>query len=207
MNCKLKNMFSGMTILELLVAVSLLIVFTGVVVAVMEASLRFVGEAECAEDASASRVCNDVTTSDVVDGASIDRVRIQSLFDQMEEVLIQPGVNLVQINNISSPLADSPDFSKCIVPPVPTNPGSYKWRNSDISNLPELVDFPLGYRLCLWSTALKESSMECLLTLQPSPPCTKPVSPGVYVLQALPYKLSSSTLPVRRLFCRPRPFC
>ena len=32
-------------------------------------------------------------------------------------------------------------------------------------------------------------------------------TPGLYVLQALPTQLNASTLPVRRLFCRPRPFC
>ena len=31
--------------------------------------------------------------------------------------------------------------------------------------------------------------------------------PGIYVLQALPDRLDASTLPARRLFCRPRPFC
>lgn len=31
--------------------------------------------------------------------------------------------------------------------------------------------------------------------------------PGIYLLQALPERLNASTLPTRRLFCRPRPFC
>ena len=30
---------------------------------------------------------------------------------------------------------------------------------------------------------------------------------GIYLLQALPEQLSSASLPTRRLFCRPRPFC
>ena len=31
--------------------------------------------------------------------------------------------------------------------------------------------------------------------------------PGIYLLQALPERLSATSLPTRRLFCRPRPFC
>ena len=38
-----------MSLLELLVAMALLTIFTGVVAAVMEATLRFAGEAECTE--------------------------------------------------------------------------------------------------------------------------------------------------------------
>tara|TARA_B100000674_G_scaffold333007_1_gene278075 strand:- start:7256 stop:7846 length:591 start_codon:yes stop_codon:yes gene_type:complete len=196
-----------MSLLELLVAMALLTIFTGVVAAVMEATLRFAGEAECTEVSSSSRVCNQINSTDVADGALINRVRIEFLFDQMEEVLVQPGVNVVQLLRISSPLNSAvPSLSKCIATPSSINPGRYQWKLSDIPELPELVNFPLGYRLCLWSTDLVESSMECLLdpTLNT---CTRPVSPGVYVLQALPYKLSASNLPVRRLFCRPRPFC
>ena len=49
------------------------------------------------------RVCNQINSTDVADGALIDRVRIEFLFDQMEEVLVQPGVNVVQLQRISSP--------------------------------------------------------------------------------------------------------
>ena len=41
---------SGMSVLELLLAVTMMMVFTGVVAAVMEVSLRFMGEAECPVD-------------------------------------------------------------------------------------------------------------------------------------------------------------
>ena len=38
---------SGMTVLELLLAITMLMVFTGVVVMVMEVTLRFMGASEC----------------------------------------------------------------------------------------------------------------------------------------------------------------
>ena len=177
-----------MSVLEVLVATSLLTVFAGVFVAVMEITFKYI------DDANAP------------DSGSLGRVRIESLFDQMEEVLVQPGVNISQLNKISSPLTRNPSFDKCIEVPSPTNPAIYAW-TSDIPELPELPEFPLGYRLCLWRTVLIESKMECLLKLTAQESCNKPVSPGIYVLQALPFKLSASSLPVRRLLCRPRPFC
>ena len=53
---------SGMSVLELLLAITMLMVFTGVVVAVMEVTLRFMGEAECPVDVSDVRRCNDENT-------------------------------------------------------------------------------------------------------------------------------------------------
>ena len=59
-----------------------------------------------------------------------------------------------------------------------------------------------GYHLCLWKAGLPEASMEQLLDTADSS-----ATPGLYVLQALPSQLNAATLPVRRLICRPRPFC
>ena len=65
--------------------------------------------------------------------------------------------------------------------------------------MPE-VSLPPGYRLCLWKTTALESSLTDLDDVDVA-------KPGIYLLQALPERLSSSSLPVRRLFCRPRPYC
>ena len=148
-----KYLPSGMSVLELLIAITILMVFTGVVVAVMEVTLRFAGEAECSTGAAGARICNDSNTKDVADGVLIDRVRIESLFDQMEKVLIQPGVDITQLSKISTQLIPDSSLAKCIPAPPPTDPGNYLW-TSDIPELPALVDFPLGYRLWLWSTRL-----------------------------------------------------
>ena len=51
---------SGMSVLELLLAVTMVMVFTGVVAAVMEFTVRFMGDAECPVDVNGvSRHCND----------------------------------------------------------------------------------------------------------------------------------------------------
>ena len=97
---------SGMSVLELLIAITMLMVFTGVVAAVMEVTLRFMGEADCPVDVSGVRRCNDQNTGDVGNGVLIDRQRIEVLFDQLEPVLVQPGIHRSQIEAISGALGD-----------------------------------------------------------------------------------------------------
>ena len=186
---------SGMSVLELLLATSMLVIFTGVVAAVMQVTLRFMGEAECPVDVSGVRRCNDEDSEDVAHGVLIDRHRIEVLFDQLEPVLVQPGIHLSRIEAISGALGDPPAQPAC----TPAATTSF-WA----STVPELpvLNFPRGYHICLWRTGLREASMEDLLNTSNSS-----ATPGLYVLQALPTQLNAGTLPVRRLICRPRPFC
>ena len=187
---------SGMSILELLLAVTILMVFTGVVVAVMEVTLRFMGEAECPVDVGGVSRCNNKNTEDVANGVLIDRQRIEVLFDQLEQVLVQPGIHRSRIASISRSLG-SPPAEAC----TPASSTSVWASNDKIPELP-VMTFPLGYHICLWQTGLQEAAMEELVD-----PTNSSATPGLYVLQALPTELNASTLPVRRLICRPRPFC
>ena len=186
---------SGMSVLELLLATTMLMVFTGVVAAVMEVTLRFMAEAECPVDVSGVRRCNDENTEDVANGVLIDRQRIELMFDQLEPVLVQPGIHHSRIEAISGALGDPPAQPAC----TPAATTSF-WA-ATVPELPVLT-FPPGYHICLWRTGLREASMEDLLN-----PGKSSATPGLYVLQALPTQWNASTLPVRRLFCRPRPFC
>jgi hypothetical protein len=186
---------SGMSLLELLLAVAMVMVFTGVVAAVMEVTVRFMGDAECPVDLNGVSRCNDENTEDVANGAAIDQQRIEVLFDQLELALAQPGIHLSQIEEISGALGDLPPQQACTLEAT-----TISWA----AKVPELpvLSFPRGYHICLWRTGLREASMEDLANRFNSS-----ATPGLYVLQALPTKLNASTLPVRRLFCRPRPFC
>ena len=65
-----------------------------------------------------------------------------------------------------------------------------------VGSIPPL---PPGYRLCVWTTSIQEASAQALLA--------GASAPGVYVMQALPEKLTTSHLPIRLVFCRPKPFC
>ena len=157
---------SGMSVLELLLAATMLMVFTGVVVAVMEVTLHFMGEAECPVDVSGVRRCNDENTEDVANGVLIDRQRIEVLFDQLESVLAQPGIHRSRIEAISGALGDPPAQPAC----TPAATTSF-WA----STVPELpvLNFPRGYHICLWRTGLREAPMEDLplLAFMFSRPC------------------------------------
>ena len=65
-------------------------------------------------------------------------------------------------------------------------------------------DFPAGYSICLWQTSFEEASLQSLAT--DAWPGNKEKA-GLYILQALPDVADAATLPTRRLFCRPRPYC
>ena len=87
----------------------MLMVFTSVVAAVMEVTLSFMREAECPVDVvSGERRCNDKDTEDVANGVLIDRQRIEVLFDRVEAILVQPGINKSQIGSISGEKACTP---------------------------------------------------------------------------------------------------
>lgn len=72
-----------MTLVEMLVAVLMLVVFTGVVAMVMEFTFRFLGDAESGE----------LNVDGVSNGVLIDHQEIHSAMDQVVEVLSQPGLS------------------------------------------------------------------------------------------------------------------
>ena len=71
--------------------------------------------------------------------------------------------------------------------PTPKNL-NYFWNFGSLAG----ITLPDGYSICIWRTSFEEVS---------------PSQAGIYMLQALPDESSASMLPVRRLFCRPRPLC
>ena len=212
---KLKSLFPrfasagqlGMTMLETLMAMSMLVVFTGVVALVMQFTLRFFSAAES----------GDRDEFEVSNGVLIDHQQIQIAMDDLVEVLSQPGISRERLKGQERCSVDAPpsscaactdDFDESCRPQIAFDSGSdpqlacpaarpvTQWRLP----MPE-VSLPSSYRLCLWKTTAVESSVANLLEDRPG------AKPGIYLLQALPESLSSVSLPTRRLFCRPRPFC
>ena len=197
----------GMTMLETLMAMSMLVVFTGVVALVMQFTLRFFSAAES----------GDRDEFEVSNGVLIDHQQIQIAMDDLVEVLSQPGISLERLKGQERCSVDDPpsscaactdDFDESCRPQIAFDSGSEaqlacpaarpvtQWRLP----MPE-VSLPSSYRLCLWKTTAVESSIVNLLEDRAG------AKPGIYLLQALPESLSSVSLPTRRLFCRPRPFC
>jgi len=198
----------GMTLLETLVAIAMLVTFTGVVAMVMEFSLRFLGEAESGER----------NQFEVSNGVLIDHQEIELVMDQLVEILAQPGLSKERLEG--DELCPT-GTSQSLCAPCPNNQASRCWKPiafdpSQVRPTEACVAFdpvaawglptseislPPSYRLCLWKTTAIESPQSALLA------GVGGAKPGIYLLQALPERLNSSTLPTRRLFCRPRPFC
>ena len=197
----------GMTLLESLVAIIMLVVFTSVVALVMQFTLRFFSAAES----------GDRNEFEVSNGVLIDHQQIQMAMDDLVEVLSQPGISLERLKGLERCSVDDPpsscaactdDFDESCRPQIAFDSGSDPQLACPAARpvtqwglpMPE-VSLPPGYRLCLWKTTAVESPIANLLEDRAG------AQPGVYLLQALPESLSSASLPTRRLFCRPRPFC
>ena len=163
---------SGMTVLELMLAIVMLVVFTGVVVMVMQFTLRFFSAVESGSP-------NKLGASD---GVLIDHGKLHIAMDALVEVLSQPGVSM---KGIAFSQLDQPNEA-CKDDPVSQWGLQMLMDEEEIKNL-----LPPSYRLCLLETTKRESAS----------------TPGIYLLQALPEQLSASSLPTRRLFCRPRSSC
>ena len=203
----LKRQSSGMTLLEMLVAVAMLVVFTGVVAMVMQFTTRFFSLAELTDEKNEFNVSN---------GVLIDHQQLYIAMDAIVKVLVQPGISLARLEGKEG-CASGAASSNCVLCPDPDKDGerchpqiafgpqvdpglackSRPVAQWNLSPLMAEVMLPPGYRLCLWTTTQPETGMnddgEYLA--------------GIYHLQALPEQLSDSSLPTRRLFCRPRPFC
>ena len=169
---RLEHDYSGMTVLELQLAIAMFVVFTGVVVMVMQFTLGFFSAAESGKP-------NKLGASD---GVLIDHGKLHIAMDAFVEVLSQPGVSM---KGLAFSQSDQPNVA-CKEDPVT------QWGLEMLMDEKEITDLlPPGYRLCLLKTTEIETAS----------------SAGIYLLQALPEQLSASSLPTRRLFCRPRPFC
>ena len=106
---------------------------------------------------------------------------------------------LIKLDKISA-IISQPGFSKDEI------------SDFDCSNKPfidwdlpgsELPKVPLGYNICIEeSNTMLESDFESLINDD------NDSKPGIYILYAIPvHGVSGESLPVRRIFCRPQPFC
>ncbi len=162
-----------MSLPELMVAVAMLVAFTGIFVMVTTFTTRF------------------FTGSDNSQGGRsvfIEQQLTLMYLDRLAEILSQPGYTKNEIIQLTQ---------NCTYPPNP--PGT-------IMNLPGVEDLsppPPGFKVCLFTTSLTESSLEDLILRKEG------AQPGIYILFASPpeNQISMSELPVRRLFCRPKPYC
>lgn len=106
-----------------------------------------------------------------------DHMLINKTIDNIIELFSQPGI-------------ERSYFSKLACTSLPKQ----QWKISSLEN-----DFPNNYELCI-QPAFPENSYQSLQKMESRP--------GIYILYAKPINgISFNSLPVRRIFCRPKPFC
>ena len=108
-----------------------------------------------------------------------DHAQINNTFDSIIEILSEPGINKNFILNL-----------KC------TSLPSVEW---DIPSI-DTKAIPKSYKICIKPTTLSESDYLQLANAEGKP--------GIYILYSKPEQgVSVNATPIRRIFCRPKPFC
>ena len=108
-----------------------------------------------------------------------DNNKINNAIDSIIEIFSEPGIDKSFISNL-----------EC------TSLPSLQW------NIPSLDNdaIPKSYKICIKPTILSESSYSELVNATGKP--------GIYILYSKPENgVSVNTTPIRRIFCRPKPFC
>ena len=165
----------GMSLVELVFAVASLVVFSSIYVLVLQTISRYFVKSEQQYLLS--------------EGIKIDRQRVYSAFDQLVDILEQPGISHQDMLNIAN--------KPCLSNPMSgdlDDPSSIGWGLPG----PNLI-VPIFYRFCLYTTSVYEAPSNT--------PGLPPYQPGIYILAAIPDSSSATALPVRRLFCRPKTYC
>ena len=108
-----------------------------------------------------------------------DHSLINNTFDSIIEILSEPGINKDYILSL-----------KC------TSLPSLEWGIPSI----DTEAIPKSYKICIKPTTLSESNYSQLANAEGKP--------GIYILYSKPENgVSINATPVRRIFCRPKPFC
>ena len=185
---------SGMTLIEMTMAMMILLMFTGSVVMVMQFTTTFMAESD--QDLVAKSGCDaDVDPETCSKGLLVDHADLQIAMDELVAVLEQPAINV-------SPYAAAVGSSNPSCTRFPFRDWQLPGRelHSPLATPPRFL--PPDYKFCLWRTLSRpESQLSDLIS------GLNNAKSGIYILQAVPANLSPSSLPTRRLFCRPKPFC
>ena len=108
-----------------------------------------------------------------------DHIQINKTIDSIIEILSEPGIDKSFIVNL-----------EC------TSLPSLEW------NIPSIDTkaMPKSYKICIKPSSLSESNYNQLANAEGKP--------GIYILYSKPENgVSANSTPVRRIFCRPKPFC
>ena len=163
----------GMTLPELVLAIFMLIAFTGFTVMIVSYTARFFQPLN--EEAKEEYISSNKELRDMLN----DQTQINNAFDSIIEILSEPGIKKDFILNL-----------EC------TSLPSLEW------NIPSIDTkaIPKSYKICLKPSSLSESTYSTL--------SNDDGKPGIYILYSKPDNgVSANAIPIRRIFCRPKPFC
>jgi len=163
----------GMTLPELVLAIFMLIAFTGFTVMIVRYTARFFQPLN--EEAKEEYISSNKELRDMLN----DQTQINNTFDSIIEILSEPGIKKDFISNL-----------EC------TSLPSLEW------NIPSIDTkaIPKSYKICLKPSSLTESTYSTL--------SSGGGKPGIYILYSKPDNgVSANAIPIRRIFCRPKPFC
>ena len=168
-----------MTLPEVMVAALMFAAFTGLFAIVSEFTTKFY-EGEEKRAVTYQR------------GFMLDQSQIRLAFDRWSRILSQPGYSkdeILELTRLNNGCTQFP---------------ATEWKIPGI----EEQSLPTGYLFCIkQASGMDESETDVLFSEDNS------AKPGVYILYAKPVdnnlriKVTSEKVPVRRLFCRPKPYC
>lgn len=119
-----------------------------------------------------------------------DQHYVQLALDDLAGRLSQPAFSREAVLEMASPPGN------CSYDPVSTWLGG----GAGLSGADPKSGQPLNsYQFCLYPTSLSEPSEDDLIFNE--------AKPGIYVITAIPDQVSINSQPMRRIFCRPMPFC
>ena len=172
----------GMTIPELVMATFMMIAFMGVFVLVTKFTANFMRPINSDGNKNFELANDSSLEKQIMPDILNDHFKINATIDSIISTLSQPGVSSSFIKKL-----------EC------TNKPHVKW---GIDSIDETA-IPDNYSICIThETELFEDSYENLLSKKDD------AKPGIYIIYAKPNDgITFNAAPLRRIFCRPKPFC
>ena len=177
----------GMSLVEIIISISLLSIFFITYSGFVRISSKFY-----------KKQVNDIKNSN---GLIIDHHYLFITLNKYSNLLSQPGITLTEINNIKQKQSGNLPAGCSLSPQIDWDLPVHQKPISGIEWQPSNA----GYAICLKSSSISESSLTDLISKSKGKSLS--AQPGLYFLIALPEEVSINGLPVRKLFCRPQPFC
>jgi len=169
----------GMTLPELIMAVLMLTAFTGVFIIVAKFTSNFIRPINVDGQRNFEFAEDSSIKNNEMPDILNDHLKINIAIDSIISILSQPGIDKSFILKLN---CTSLPYSEWKIPAINEKA------------------IPKNYSICIKPTLLSESSYMNLNSAEGKP--------GIYIIYSKPNNgITYNSTPVRRIFCRPKPFC